>query len=81
METMIPRRGKVNPAGRKRKPDFRKQVLAALLFRGMTLRDWSELSGYKNSTQVSLALNGHRRHPKARQIVAALRDLVKGQGR
>jgi lambda repressor-like predicted transcriptional regulator len=78
METNIPRRAKINPKAGMRKPDFRRRVIAALMMRGMTLTEWARLAGYSNCTQVSLAMNQQRRHPKARMIRAELETLVKG---
>jgi lambda repressor-like predicted transcriptional regulator len=61
--------------------NFPVKVRAALMLRGMTIASWARLAGYGSATQVSLAIHGHRRHPKARRIVAQLKALVKGLGR
>lgn len=78
MQTHIADRQKMRPNTGKRKPEFRQQVLAALMMRGMTLLDYAKLRGYSNATEVSLAMNQRRRHPKARRIYADLKALVKG---
>ena len=55
-------------------------VRAALLARGLTLRDWARAEKISR-TQVSMALSGKRADARSKMIVSELRKLVEGAKR